>query len=89
MRDFVMRNLDEKANKADFEGLLSRDDLDETARAIIAQLQDLISKQADSEADLAARIASVDDQVTQRTKDDEFNPFRYSCLYYFTIQIVC
>ena len=31
--------------KSDFEGLLSRDDLDETAQAIIAQLQDLIAKQ--------------------------------------------
>ena len=45
MRDFVLRNLDEKADKADFERLLSRDDLDETAQAIIAQLQDLIAKQ--------------------------------------------
>ena len=31
--------------QSDFEGLLSRDDLDETAQAIIAQLQDLIAKQ--------------------------------------------
>ena len=31
--------------KSDFEGLLSRNDLDETAQAIIAQLQDLIAKQ--------------------------------------------
>ena len=76
MRDFVMRNLDQKANKTDFEGFLSRDDLDETARAIINQLQDLISKQAESEADLTAKISSVDDQVAQRTKEDEFNPFR-------------
>ncbi len=78
MRDFVMRNLDQKANKTDFEGFLSRDDLDETARAIINQLQDLISKQAESEAHLTAKISSVDDQVAQRTKEDEFNPFRLS-----------
>ena len=45
MRDFVLQNLDEKADKADFDRLLSRDDLDETAQAIIAQLQDLIAKQ--------------------------------------------
>ena len=45
MRDFVLRNLDEKADKSDFDGLLSRDDLDETAQAIINQLQDLITKQ--------------------------------------------
>ena len=45
MRDFVLRNLDEKADKSDFDGLLSRDDLDETAQAIINQLQDLIAKQ--------------------------------------------
>ena len=45
MRDFVLQNLDEKADKADFDRLLSRDDLDETAQAIIAQLQDLITKQ--------------------------------------------
>merc|ERR1711953_252638 len=76
MRDFVLANLDEKANKSDFEGLLSRDDLDETAQAIIAQLQDLIAKQASTEAELANRIASLDDNVAQRTKDDEFNPFR-------------
>ena len=82
MRDFVLRNLDEKANKSDFEGLLSRDDLDETARAIIAQLQDLISKQAESEADLAQRISNVDDQVSQTIKDDDFNPFRYYFLFF-------
>merc|ERR1711990_271313 len=76
MRDFGLANLDEKANKSDFEGLLSRDDLDETAQAIIAQLQDLIAKQASTEAELANRIASLDDNVAQRTKDDEFNPFR-------------
>ena len=90
MRDFVLRNLDEKADKADFERLLSRDDLDETAQAIIAQLQDLIAKQglnlirfncfihllAQSEADLTNRIATVDNQVAQRTKDAEFNPFK-------------
>jgi len=76
MRDFVLANLDEKANKSDFEGLLSRDDLDETAQAIIAQLQDLIAKQASTEAELANRIAHLDDNVAQRTKDDEFNPFR-------------
>merc|ERR1712131_521363 len=76
MRDFVLANLDEKANKSDFEGLLSRDDLDETAQAIIAQLQDLIAKQASTEAELANRIANLDDNVAQRTKDDEFNPFR-------------
>ena len=45
MRDFVLQNLDEKADKADFDRLLLRDDLDETAQAIIAQLQDLIAKQ--------------------------------------------
>jgi len=76
MRDFVLRNLDEKADKSDFDGLLSRDDLDETAQAIINQLQDLISKQAQSEADLSNKIATVDDQVAQRTKDADFNPFR-------------
>jgi len=50
--------------------------LDETAQAIIAQLQDLIAKQASTEAELANRIANLDDNVAQRTKDDEFNPFR-------------
>ena len=98
MRDFVLRNLDEKADKSDFDGLLSRDDLDETAQAIINQLQDLIAKQgkftswtlmkfipmntfrvnflAQSETELSNKIATVDDQVAQRTKDADFNPFR-------------
>jgi len=76
MRDFVLQNLDGKADKADFDRLMSRDDLDETAQAIIAQLQDLIAKQAQSEADLTTKIATVDDQLAQRTKDTDFNPFR-------------
>ena len=32
---------------------------------------------AQSEADLATKIATVDDQVAQRTKDTDFNPFRF------------
>ena len=32
--------------------------------------------EASTEAELANRIASLDDNVAQRTKDDEFNPFR-------------
>ena len=38
---------------------------------------------ASTEAELANKIANLDDNVAQRTKDDEFNPFRYHKSAYF------
>jgi len=76
MRDFVKDNLEKKADASELSGLLSKDDLDATAQAIINQLEDLINKQAESEADLLKSIKNIDDQVGARTKNDEFNPFR-------------
>jgi len=58
------------------EGMLSKDDLDATTQAIINQLQDLINKQALSEAQIQTAIKHVDDAVDERTKNDEFNPFK-------------
>lgn len=42
MRDYVMDNLEKKADLSDLQSMLSRDDLDDTANAIVTQLQDLI-----------------------------------------------
>ena len=42
MRDYVMDHLEKKADVSDMQSMLSRDDLDDTANAIVTQLQDLI-----------------------------------------------
>jgi len=76
MRDYVVNNLDKKADVSDLEGMLSKDDLDSTAQAIINQLQDLINKQASSEAQLQSSIRQVGDEMDERTKNEEFNPFK-------------
>lgn len=76
MNDYVNNNLDKKASKEDLEGMLSKDDLDATAQAIINQLQDMINKQAESEAQIQNSIKTIDNQLDEKTKNDEFNPFK-------------
>jgi len=76
MRDYVMNNLEKKADATDLEGMLSKDDLDATAQAIIDQLQDLINRQTASEAQLQNTLAQVGDEMQTKTKNDEFNPFK-------------
>ena len=44
MRDFVKDNLEKKADASELSGLLSKDDLDATAQAIINQLEGKIKK---------------------------------------------
>ena len=43
MRDFVKDNLEKKADASELSGLLSKDDLDATAQAIINQLEGKIN----------------------------------------------
>ena len=43
MRDFVKDNLEKKADASELSGLLSKDDLDATAQAIINQLEGTIN----------------------------------------------
>ena len=80
MRDYVMNNLEKKADATDLEGMLSKDDLDATAQAIIDQLQDLINRQTASEAQLQNTLAQVGDEMQTKTKNDEFNPFKYDLI---------
>jgi hypothetical protein len=68
--------LEKKADATDLEGMLSKDDLDATAQAIIDQLQDLINRQTASEAQLQNTLAQVGDEMQTKTKNDEFNPFK-------------
>lgn len=76
MSDFVVTNLDKKANASDLAGMLSKDDLDATAQEIINQLQELINKQASTEEQLKDDIHKVGNKIDDRTKNDEFNPFK-------------
>lgn len=56
--------------------MLSKDDLDATAQEIINQLQELINKQASTEEQLKDDIHKVGNKIDDRTKNDEFNPFK-------------
>jgi len=76
MRDYVMDNLEKKADLSDLQSMLSRDDLDDTANAIVTQLQDLIDKQAATEAEMHQSIQHINDEISCSTKIEEFNPFR-------------
>jgi len=76
MRDVVMDDLDKKANAADLEGMLSRNELEATADAIVHQLQDVITKQAAAEAHLESSIQKVGQKVEESTMKDEFDPFK-------------
>jgi len=76
MRDYVMDHLEKKADVSDMQSMLSRDDLDDTANAIVTQLQDLIDKQAASEAQMQESIQHINEEISTSTKIEEFNPFR-------------
>lgn len=76
MRDTVMDDLGKKANTEDLDGMLQRDELDATAQAIVNQLQDVINKQAVTEAQLQSSINQVGEEMQGCTAKDEFDPFK-------------
>lgn len=76
MRDTVTDDLGKKANREDLEGFLCRDDLDATAQAIVIQLQCVIEKQAETEAQLQCSIDHVGAELESCATKDEFDPFK-------------
>jgi hypothetical protein len=50
--------------------------LEATAQTIVNQLEQVIGKQAETEKDLVTSIQRIGEEMGDRTRTEEFNPFK-------------